>query len=89
MESEQEMERIANLGVHLGIRPKVAVRVNPDFELKSSSMKMGGGAKQFGVDAERVPAMLARIGKLELDFEGISHLQRFAKPESGGHPGIP
>ena len=40
MESEQEMERIANLGNHLGIRPKVAVRVNPDFELKSSSMKM-------------------------------------------------
>ena len=71
MESEQEMERIASLGAYLGIRPKVAVRVNPDFELKSSSMKMGGGPKQFGVDAERVPAMLTRIGKLELDFEGF------------------
>ncbi|MBA2659908.1 MAG: pyridoxal-dependent decarboxylase, exosortase A system-associated [Nitrosospira sp.] len=71
MESEQEMERIANLGTCLGIRPKVAVRVNPDFELKSSSMKMGGGPKQFGVDAERVPAMLGRLGKLELDFEGF------------------
>ena len=71
MESEQEMERIAKLGTRLGIRPKVAVRVNPDFELKSSSMKMGGGPKQFGVDAERVPAMLGRIGKLGLDFEGF------------------
>lgn len=71
MESEQEMERIASLGTRLGIRPRVAVRVNPDFELKSSSMKMGGGPKQFGVDAERVPAMLARIGQLELDFEGF------------------
>ena len=71
MESEREMERIAGLGNLLGIRPKVAVRVNPDFELKSSSMKMGGGPKQFGVDAERVPAMLGRIGKLELDFEGF------------------
>ncbi len=71
MESEQEMERIADLGTRLGIRPKVAVRVNPDFELKSSSMKMGGGPKQFGVDAERVPAMLGRIGKLGLDFEGF------------------
>lgn len=71
MESEHEMERIAGLGNLLGICPKVAVRVNPDFELKSSSMKMGGGAKQFGVDAERVPAMLARIGKLGLDFEGF------------------
>lgn len=71
MESEQEMERIANLGDYLGIRPKVAIRVNPDFELKSSSMKMGGGAKPFGVDAERVPAMLTRMTKLELDFEGF------------------
>jgi diaminopimelate decarboxylase len=71
MESEQEMERIAGLGNLLGIRPKVAVRVNPDFELKSSSMKMGGGPKQFGVDAERVPAMLTRIGELGLDFEGF------------------
>jgi diaminopimelate decarboxylase len=71
MESEQEMERIADLGNHLGIRPKVAIRVNPDFELKSSSMKMGGGAKPFGVDAERVPAMLARMAQLELDFEGF------------------
>jgi diaminopimelate decarboxylase len=71
MESEHEMERISRLGDLQGIRPKVAVRVNPDFELKSSSMKMGGGPKQFGVDAERVPAMLARIGKLGLDFEGF------------------
>jgi diaminopimelate decarboxylase len=65
------MERIASLGHHLGVCPKVAVRVNPDFELKSSSMKMGGGAKQFGVDAERVPAMLKRLGQLGLDFEGF------------------
>lgn len=71
MESEQEMERVARIGKQLGLRPTVAVRVNPDFELKSSGMKMGGGPKQFGVDAERVPAMLERIGRLELDFEGF------------------
>jgi diaminopimelate decarboxylase len=71
MESEREMERIAVLGDRLAIRPKVAVRVNPDFELKSSGMRMGGGAKQFGVDAERVPAMLARLRQLDLDFEGF------------------
>ena len=71
MESEQEMEHIASLGENLGIRPKVAIRVNPDFELKSSGMKMGGGSKQFGVDAERVPAILVRIGALKLNFEGF------------------
>lgn len=71
LESEGEMERAAVTGQRLGIQPKVAVRVNPDFELKSSGMKMGGGPKQFGVDAERVPDMLRRIGELELDFEGF------------------
>ncbi len=71
MESEAEMERIAVIGRRLGITPKVAVRVNPDFELKSSGMKMGGGPKQFGVDAEKVPAMLARLGQLALAFQGF------------------
>jgi diaminopimelate decarboxylase len=71
LESEGEMERTAAIGRQLGIQPQVAVRVNPDFELKSSGMKMGGGPKQFGVDAERVPAMLRRMAALELDFHGF------------------
>ena len=71
LESEREMERLAAQGNAAGVRPRVAVRVNPDFELKSSGMKMGGGPKQFGVDAERVPEMLGRIGGLNLDFQGF------------------
>ncbi|MEP6701667.1 MAG: pyridoxal-dependent decarboxylase, exosortase A system-associated [Betaproteobacteria bacterium] len=71
IESERELETASEAGASLSLRPRVAVRVNPDFELKSSGMKMGGGARQFGVDAERVPAMLARIGQLDLDFQGF------------------
>lgn len=71
MESEHEMHAIARLAQTLGTRPTVAIRVNPDFELKSSGMKMGGGPKQFGVDAERVPAMLQRLKQLDLDFIGF------------------
>jgi diaminopimelate decarboxylase len=71
LESEREMERITALGERLGKCPRVAVRVNPNFELKSSGMKMGGGPKQFGIDAERVPAALQRIGELGLDFQGF------------------
>lgn len=71
MESEGEMERIAVLAKTLQLAPIVSIRVNPDFELKSSGMKMGGGPKAFGVDAERVPAMLARCAELELDFRGF------------------
>lgn len=71
MESMAEMHRIARIGQTLGIRPRVAVRVNPDFELKASGMKMGGGAKQFGVDAEAVPAMLQQLSLLGLDLDGL------------------
>jgi diaminopimelate decarboxylase len=71
LESFGETERAATIGSRLGITPRVNVRVNPDFELKSSGMKMGGGPKQFGVDAEQVPALLDRIGALGLDFHGF------------------
>jgi len=71
LESEREMELLAQVGKELGITPKAAIRVNPDFELKSSGMKMGGGPKQFGVDAERVPTMLARMKDLALEFYGF------------------
>lgn len=70
-ESPREVELLATLSQRLGLPARVAVRVNPDFELKSSGMKMGGGPKQFGVDAEQVPALLARIGELGLSFEGF------------------
>ena len=71
LESAGETERAARIGDTLGITPRVNVRVNPDFELKSSGMKMGGGPKQFGVDAELVPELLRRIGELGLDFHGF------------------
>jgi diaminopimelate decarboxylase len=71
LESEGEMERLAAVAGRRGARARVNVRVNPDFELKSSGMKMGGGPKPFGVDAERVPAMLRRIGELPLEFQGF------------------
>lgn len=71
IESPRELERIAAIASATGTRPKVAVRVNPDFELKSSGMKMGGGPKQFGIDAERVPDVLAHTRALPVEFYGF------------------
>jgi diaminopimelate decarboxylase len=71
VESELEVARLAQIARETGRRPKVAVRVNPDFELKTSGMKMGGGPRQFGVDAERVPELLREIGRLPLEFVGF------------------
>jgi diaminopimelate decarboxylase len=71
VESERELEAAARLGAQLGLAPRVCLRVNPDFELKASGMKMGGGAKPFGIDADLVPALLARLPALGIAFEGF------------------
>jgi diaminopimelate decarboxylase len=71
LESANEMRTLARLARERQLPARVAVRVNPDFELKASGMKMGGGPKQFGVDAEQVPALLAELGALGLGFEGF------------------
>lgn len=71
VESFREVDILARISEELELPARVAVRVNPDFELKGSGMKMSGGAKQFGVDAEMVPELLARIGDQKLAFEGF------------------
>ncbi len=71
VESMREIHVLASLGQRFGRNVRVAVRVNPDFELKSSGMKMGGGPKQFGIDAEAAPQALREIGRLGLGFEGF------------------
>ncbi|MEE4246499.1 MAG: pyridoxal-dependent decarboxylase, exosortase A system-associated [Kangiellaceae bacterium] len=71
IESERELERIFHLSKQYDYRPNIAVRVNPDFELKSSGMKMGGGSQQFGIDAERVPEVIKVILKNNANFKGF------------------
>jgi diaminopimelate decarboxylase len=71
LESPREVRLLAGVSQVLGVPARVAVRVNPDFELKGSGMKMGGGPKQFGIDTERVPAVLADIAAAGLSFEGF------------------
>ncbi|MBI3368168.1 MAG: pyridoxal-dependent decarboxylase, exosortase A system-associated [Burkholderiales bacterium] len=84
VESFRELPVLARASADLGLPARVAVRVNPDFELKHSGMRMGGGPKQFGVDTEQVPALLARIAAEGLAFEGF-HLfagSQNLRPES-------
>lgn len=71
VESFREVPILQAASRELGLPARVAVRVNPDFDLKSSGMKMGGGPKPFGVDAEAVPELLAAIGEAQLAFEGF------------------
>ncbi|MFN7149493.1 MAG: pyridoxal-dependent decarboxylase, exosortase A system-associated [Microthrixaceae bacterium] len=71
VESVGETRRVLAAGERTGVRPRVAVRVNPDFAVKGSGMRMGGGPQQFGVDAEQVPELLAGLSARDIDVEGF------------------
>lgn len=71
LESEGEADRAIAAGKRLGLRPRLAIRVNPDFGLRGSGMRMGGGARPFGVDAERVPALVRHLIASGADWRGF------------------
>lgn len=71
VESANEAARVVQAGDRLGLRPRVAIRVNPDFEVRGSGMRMGGGSQQFGVDAEKVPSLLANLKAADVEFLGF------------------
>jgi diaminopimelate decarboxylase len=71
LESGTEAQRVVEIGQQLGIRPRVAIRVNPDFDIKGSGMRMGGGSQQFGIDAEKVPELLKKFSEDDLDVLGF------------------
>lgn len=70
-ESEGEGARALAIGQRLSKPPRIAVRVNPSFVMTGSGMKMGGGAKQFGVDAERVPALAKHLIAEGAEWRGL------------------
>jgi diaminopimelate decarboxylase len=71
LESSTEADRVLAAGNQLGVRPRVAIRVNPDFQVKGSGMRMGGGPQQFGVDAEQVPALLNELAGRDIELLGF------------------
>lgn len=89
LESASEARRTLAAGERLGVAPRLAIRVNPSFELRGSGMKMGGGAKPFGVDEEHVPGLAREViaagavwsglhvfaGSQALDAEAVAEMQ--------------
>ena len=71
LESAGEARRALAIGEAEGVTPRLAVRVNPDFELRGSGMKMGGGAKPFGVDAAQAPALAREVIAAGAEWRGL------------------
>ena len=71
LESAGEADRALAIGERLGKAPRLAVRVNPDFDLRGSGMRMGGGARPFGIDAAEAPAVIRRVVTAGADWRGL------------------
>jgi diaminopimelate decarboxylase len=82
VESPHELERLAHLSRHSGLRGSILLRVNPSLpQLATTSLMMGGKPTQFGIAVEHLPGCFARLKEeLQLEFLGfhfhlLSHQQ--------------
>ena len=71
IESEGEAARAILAGERTGVRPKLAVRVNPPFVIEDGKVTMGARPSPFGVDAERVPDIVEGLLEADIDWRGL------------------
>ena len=71
VESEGEAARAILAGERTGVRPKLAVRVNPPFVIEDGKVTMGARPSPFGVDAERVPDIVEGLLEADIDWRGL------------------
>ncbi|WP_448581681.1 pyridoxal-dependent decarboxylase, exosortase A system-associated [Thermaurantiacus sp.] len=71
LESAGEAARAHAIAARLGRQATVLLRINPPFELRGAGMRMGGGARPFGVDAADAPAVLEYLADPVFDFMGF------------------
>jgi diaminopimelate decarboxylase len=58
VESERELTSANSIAERLGLSVRVALRVNPAFDSAGSKLKMGGTARQFGIDEEQIDQVI-------------------------------
>ncbi|MGN6849642.1 MAG: pyridoxal-dependent decarboxylase, exosortase A system-associated [Sphingomicrobium sp.] len=71
VESEGEAARAIRAGERAGLRPRLAVRVNPPFSIDKNGLESGARPSPFGVDAERVPALVQGLMEAGADWRGL------------------
>jgi diaminopimelate decarboxylase len=71
VESEGEARRAILSGERVGIRPKIAVRVNPPFTIDAGGITIGARPSPFGIDAERVPSVVQGLIEAGVDWRGL------------------
>ena len=71
VESEDEAGRAIQAAERLGIRPRLAVRVNPPLAIEGGRVTMGARPSPFGIDAERVPSLVQGLIEADADWRGL------------------
>lgn len=72
LESLVEAARVSAISKRLGIRARVAIRVNPAGEAEGGAMRMGGRPAPFGVDEETLDEVVdAVVRDPALELRGI------------------
>ncbi|RVU37595.1 pyridoxal-dependent decarboxylase, exosortase A system-associated [Rheinheimera riviphila] len=71
IESVGELHRLCAIASQCGQIATIALRVNPEFELKAAGMKMAGGAKAFGIDQQQVLALLPKLSAMPVQLVGF------------------
>ena len=71
LESAREASRALAIAERLAVRPRLAVRVNPAFDLRGSGMKMGGRASPFGIDEACAAGVIRQVVGAGADYRGL------------------
>lgn len=71
LESAAEAARALAIGERSGTTPRLAVRINPDAELRGAGMRMGGRPSPFGIDADRAAAVIRTVIDAGADWRGL------------------
>ncbi|WP_010186048.1 pyridoxal-dependent decarboxylase, exosortase A system-associated [Sphingomonas sp. PAMC 26605] len=71
LESASEATRALGIADRIGVTPRLAIRVNPEIELRGSGMRMGGRASPFGIDADRAATVARDVIAAGADWRGL------------------
>ena len=72
VESLIEAERINAISRRLGVRGRIALRVNPGEAAQGGALRMGGTAVPFGIDEECLDVILERVlSEPSIELRGI------------------
>ena len=77
LESEPEVDLLADVARQMGKRARIAIRVNPDVDAKThAKITTGRKENKFGIDIDRAPAVFKRAaGHASLEPVGVaSHI---------------